>query len=719
MRWCHGTILAALVCLGVLTPGRLAAADAAKVVRTARSGAWSAGNTWEGGRVPSTGVKVLIRAGHAVRYDVKSEAVLRSLHIAGVLYFAHDQDTELNVGLIKIQHGENLDEDGFECKTHPKEQSRSDTSVKQLSGFSAPGLCCAGKPSLLVGTPEQPIAAGATARIRLHYLAGMNKESCPAIVCCGGRMDFHGQPLSHTWVKLGANADAGEDKLVASKTVADWKVDDRILITGSYGNFGGRRPQTEERRITAVHGSRLTLNEPLHHYHRGEGELRAEVANLSRNVVVESADPEGVRGHTMYHVGSSGSIGYAEFRHLGKRGVLGRYPVHYHLCKDTLRGSSVVGASIWDSDNRWLTLHGTEYIVVRDCVGYKSVGHGFFLEDGTEVDNVLDHNLAVLANAGEPLPGQMLPFDKNEGAGFWWANSHNTFTRNVAVDCAGYGFRYEATPRAGFKQGEARFGEPNRIFDLRLPVLQPDGRRAPRDIRTLPFVRFGGNEAHNIANYGLNLGQDAGEVGPDKDHPFVIRDMKIWNAQRGYTVHVPHVRIEGMLIHRCGYEIYRARYRAQDYRGVRLSGIRGKGYVSNLEEYLATGALVKEPGVGLNRARLPGFPRGTGAGGTPYRPANYEVAVLEPVDDSPPITVITHVREEGNKLLVRGTTSDNGKLARIVVNGHKAHLVSSTSGEWEVLLDGLQPGVLILSAHAEDSAGNVEQTRHQLRVVIR
>ena len=47
--------------------------------------------------------------------------------------------------------------------------------------------------------------------------------------------------------------------------------------------------------------------------------------------------------------------------------------------------ASVIGASIWDSDNRWLTIHGTNYLVVRDCVGYKSVGHGFFLEDGTEV----------------------------------------------------------------------------------------------------------------------------------------------------------------------------------------------------------------------------------------------------------------------------------------------------------------------------------------------
>ena len=154
----------------------------------------------------------------------------------------------------------------------------------------------------------------------------------------------------------------------------------------------------------------------------GTGDYRGEIANLSRNVVVESADPAGVRGHTMYHRGSAGSISYAEFRHLGKEGVLGRYSLHYHLCGDTMRGSSVVGASIWDSANRWLTIHGTNYLVVRDCVGYQSVGHGFFMEDGTEVYNVLDRNLAVQAFRGKQLPKQMLPFDQNEGAGFWWAN---------------------------------------------------------------------------------------------------------------------------------------------------------------------------------------------------------------------------------------------------------------------------------------------------------
>ena len=68
----------------------------------------------------------------------------------------------------------------------------------------------------------------------------------------------------------------------------------------------------------------LTLDRPLAYEHLGSGDYRGEVANLSRNVVVESADPAGVRGHTMYHRNSAGGISYAEFRHLGKEGVLGR-----------------------------------------------------------------------------------------------------------------------------------------------------------------------------------------------------------------------------------------------------------------------------------------------------------------------------------------------------------------------------------------------------------
>src|SRR5262249_8464136 len=139
-------------------------------------------------------------------------------------------------------------------------------------------------------------------------------------------------------------------------------------LPDSDSNTVSDEPLTEERLVRAISGTTLTLDRPLAHHHLADGDWRGEVADLSRNVIVESADPDGPRGHTMYHRGSAGSISYAEFRHLGKRGVLGRYPIHFHRVRDTMRGSSVVGASIWDSDNRFLTVHGTDYLLVRDCV---------------------------------------------------------------------------------------------------------------------------------------------------------------------------------------------------------------------------------------------------------------------------------------------------------------------------------------------------------------
>src|SRR5204863_6239896 len=165
---------------------------------------------------------------------------------------------------------------------------------------------------------------------------------------------------------------------------------------------------------------------------------------------------------------------------------------HFHQVRGTMRGSSVIGASIWDSGNRWITVHGTDYLVIRDCVGYNSLGHGFFLEDGTEVFNVFDRNLAVQARGGHTLPNQVLPFDANDGAGFWWANSFNSFTRNVACENDRYGFRYEATPSP--------------TFNLNLPIRLPDDTRENVDIRILPFLPFDANEAHCDGKYGFNLG---------------------------------------------------------------------------------------------------------------------------------------------------------------------------------------------------------------------
>jgi hypothetical protein len=85
--------------------------------------------------------------------------------------------------------------------------------------------------------------------------------------------------------------------------------------------------------------------------------------------------------------------------------------------------------------------------------------------------------------------------------------------------------------------------------------------------------------------------------------------------------------------------------------------------------------------------------------------------LLDPVDDLPPATVITSVRKtDGGKWLVRGTTSDNGTVKRVLVNGKEAKALSPNFAEWEATLDGTDGGKA--SAHAEDAAGNVEKRPH-------
>jgi hypothetical protein len=122
-----------------------------------------------------------VREGDKVVYDVKSETPIRAIYVAGILSFAPDKDTQLDVGVLKIEPGDMPSEEGFDCEAHVVELKEGQP-----------------RPALEVGTADRPIAAGHSALIRLNAAEGQDKQSCPAIVCCGGRMEFYGAPLSRT-----------------------------------------------------------------------------------------------------------------------------------------------------------------------------------------------------------------------------------------------------------------------------------------------------------------------------------------------------------------------------------------------------------------------------------------------------------------------------------------------------------------------------------------
>jgi hypothetical protein len=656
-----------------------------------RSGPWSAQETWDAGRTPQKGDRVIIRAGHTVRYDTESRDIIRLVQIAGTLEFARDKNTRLEAGLITIIASEEPSEEGFDCHAAPK-----------MAGHGK------ARPALLIGQNGNPIPGNCQALIRLHYVDGMDKESCPALVCCGGRMEIHGEPMQRTWVKLKRPAEAGATTLAVAEPVADWKQGDQVIVGSTHrsrsqrGGEGGflDSAQTEQRRIVSVGkrdftgGYPIKLDKALTFAHFADESYQGEVANLSRNVIVESADPDGVRGHTMFHKHSAGSIGYAEFRHLGKKDTLGRYSIHFHLCGNTMRGSSVIGASIWDSHNRWLTIHGTDALVVRDCVGYKSVGHGFFLEDGTEINNVLDHNLAILVSPGKPLPKQVIPFDLNRGAGFWWANCQNSFTRNVAVECAEYGYRFDC------KKADD--------YDPVRPIRQPDGSVKLQDTRVMPFIRFEDNEAHTMRFFCLNLrgitrpagggldiysqnetlAREAAAALPDPRHPFWIRNFKCWEANWSLHLGTTGVFVDGLDTFRSDVAIWRSIMDRSGFRRMTAKDMR----VNDIHNPLSLGTVSEDNKKGALRG-MSSF-----------------------TDAMPPTTMITSAMRTGNVVRVRGSVADTSDIKHVTVNGQRARSTRGSFAEWEITLEAPAGAPLEVSAFAEDVGSYVEPSPHRIQV---
>ena len=56
---------------------------------------------------------------------------------------------------------------------------------------------------------------------------------------------------------------------------------------------------------------------------------------------------------------------------------------------------SVSSVSIHHANSRFLTIHQTNDVIVRDVVGYNTFGHGFLIEDGVEQNTDRDDESCV------------------------------------------------------------------------------------------------------------------------------------------------------------------------------------------------------------------------------------------------------------------------------------------------------------------------------------
>src|SRR5215203_2727899 len=338
---------------------------ATREVRTqsVRATNWSDPATWPNKKVPAAGDKVIIGKDKNVVLDVSPPA-LGGLSIDGKLSFSNNADLELTTEWIML-HGE-----------------------------------------LAIGTEAKPHTRKATITLTDNVkgedvMVGMGDRG---IMIAGGTLNLHGS-TTNTWSKLAATANAG----VTSIQVLDakgWKVGDEIVLAST--DFDPR--QAERRTISAISGNNITLDKKLDYMHFGkityDVDERGEVGMITRNIKLQaSADAEQsfYGGHVMAMGTSKMFVEGVELNRMGQNLTLARYPIHWHLAGDA-KGQYIKNASIHDTYNRCVTVHGTNNLQIENNVTYNTVGHCFFLEDGIETGNQFVRNLGIMTKCHTSKP---------------------------------------------------------------------------------------------------------------------------------------------------------------------------------------------------------------------------------------------------------------------------------------------------------------------------
>jgi hypothetical protein len=307
-----------------------------------------------------------------------------------------------------------------------------------------------------------------------------------------GSIDVEGADKTD-FVRLGAEPRAGDATLTLSEPVVGWEVGDQIVLpdtrqltmadssyfkhpqSNKLVRLVNAAPQDERLTISGISDDGLTvgLTTSLTYDHVGardaDGVLRfvPHVANMTRNVVIRSENPAGVRGHFFATDDAQSEIENAAFVELGRTTVellgpgnhIGRYAIHLHHLDNTApflaNGERfLVAGSVIDGSPKWgIAIHDTHYGRIADNVVFNAVGSGIVQEDGSETGNEFLYNF-VLRNSGSlfdiddgPVnrrPGQATASADevgHEGAGFWLRSWNETvLVGNVAVGAQERGF---------------------------------------------------------------------------------------------------------------------------------------------------------------------------------------------------------------------------------------------------------------------------------------
>lgn len=191
-----------------------------------------------------------------------------------------------------------------------------------------------------------------------------------------------------------------------------------------------------------------------------DGEYAVEVARLSRAVTFTSTVEDDVGGHLIiFHTSVEQHISGIRIENFGQSGILGRYPIHFHMCGPS-PGSIVAKNVIADSNQRCVFIHGTDQVTVEDNVAHNTLGHCYATETGNESNNKFLNNLAARTKKLHKSNGQSDSpnfMEKHIAASFWVRSAMNEWANNVAAGSQVQGFWLEMSDKKSDQLFEMAF----------------------------------------------------------------------------------------------------------------------------------------------------------------------------------------------------------------------------------------------------------------------
>jgi cell surface hyaluronidase len=404
------SIAAAALVLALGGISATASAQATCVVPPVGAKLWSSPGSWAAGQVPGNGSCVQIPAGTTMYLDVTTTNALAELEIHGTLIIP--------------------------CGTH----------TLQARNILVKG-------SLLAGSQAAPFSGKATIRLLAGSLCDPSKEEQTLAVEGAGVLRLAGVPFAPSWTSLQSTAPAlpaAPAQTLQFTAPVSWLPGQEIVIASTDFDFN----QDEVRTLRSTSGSSAVVHGGLTVQHWGATEglafdpvgidERAEVGLLTRSIVVEgtpyvTSNGSTSAGHVILRnptgAGPRGELSWVQFRSLGKEGVLGKYPIHFHQLGNAA-GSFVRNCSVHASVNRAIALHTTQNVDVSDNVAFDVMGHTYYFEDEPTQSCTMERNLG-LGTRVSAFP--VLPSD-GEPSTFWLHSPNNIVRGNHAAGSQAFGF---------------------------------------------------------------------------------------------------------------------------------------------------------------------------------------------------------------------------------------------------------------------------------------